>query len=82
MRMKHVFMVMSTLLTFWAMGLLSYATAKVYNMDVSANLVAIYSTTTGILAVVTGYIQKRMSDFLNADEERTRSSEGLGRKDD
>ena len=66
--MERVLMlVMSTLLMLWSMGLITYTTVVVYtgNIEISAPLAAIYGSTVGILSVVTGYIQKRMSDYYD-----------------
>jgi hypothetical protein len=64
------------------MGLITYATIVVYQAaaEASMSLATIYGSTTGILTIVTGYIQKRMSDFLNA-EKPTRSAKRLERED-
>ena len=71
-----LFAFMAVLLQLWSMGLITYATIAVYSIsEHSMALATIYGSTTGILTIVTGYIQKRMSDFLNADKDNTRSSE-------
>lgn len=73
---KLVFQIASNLLILWAMGLITFTTIAVFTGDwtlINGALATIYASSTGILATVTGYVQKRLSDLR--DEEHTRSSE-------
>ena len=66
--MERVLMLaMATILMFWSMGLITYTTLVVYtgSIEITGPLAAIYGSTVGILSVVTGYIQKRMSDYYD-----------------
>lgn len=56
---------MSTALICWSMGLITYATVVIYSGSLapSGSVATIYASTTGILSIVTGYIQKRVSDL-------------------
>lgn len=55
------------ILIFWAMTLITYATYVTFihfpQADVSMAWATIHGSTLGILATVTGYVQKRMSDL-------------------
>ena len=65
---RTVFQIASNVIILWAMGLITYGTVILLAGDWSSinNAVAsIHIANTGILATVTGYVQKRLSDIYN-----------------
>jgi len=64
--------ILGNLLIVWAMVLITYATIVTFvnfpQADVSMSWATIHGSTVGILATVTGYVQKRLSDMVEYEK--------------
>jgi len=64
--------ILGNLLIVWAMVLITYATIVTFvnflQADVSMSWATIQGSTVGILATVTGYVQKRLSDMVEYEK--------------
>lgn len=70
------FQIASNVLLLWAMGLITYTTIIMLHGDwetINVPMATIHGSTVGILATVTGYVQKRIADMCR-DEHCSRSS--------
>lgn len=69
-----LFKIVSNVLLLWAVSLITYATIVVFESDwstINGAMAAIYGSAVSVLSVVTGYIQKRLGDYIR-DEDRSR----------
>jgi len=64
--------ILGNLLIVWAMCLITYATVVTFvnfpQAEVSMAWATIHGSTIGILATITGYLQKRLSDIVQYEK--------------